>query len=82
MRRDDPNTMKRAAELSRMMNDYLRNMTPQERDRRMQTHLAQARGPAGNGKALRLLMNTFIRAHYAQRAQELLREARTDGGST
>lgn len=31
-----------------MMDDYLRNRTPQERDRLMQIHLAEARGPAMN----------------------------------
>jgi hypothetical protein len=36
-----------------MMNERLRSMTPQERDRTMQIHLAQARGVVRNGDLLR-----------------------------
>lgn len=45
-------TAERAARLRQMMNDYIRSMTPQERDRMMQVHLAQARGPMHNAKLL------------------------------
>lgn len=50
---DDPDTAKRATKLCEMMNDLLRKMTPQERDRTMQIHLAQARGVHRNGDLLR-----------------------------
>ena len=58
----DGETIKRATRLRLMMNEYLRTMSPQERDRMMQTHLAQVRGPLGNGRALRLLTNALIRS--------------------
>lgn len=40
----DDATIARAVQVCRIMNESLRQRTPQERDRIMQTHLAQARG--------------------------------------
>ena len=57
----DAETIERATRLRLMMNEYLKTMSPQERDRMMQVHLAQARGPLGNGRALKLLTNALIR---------------------
>jgi hypothetical protein len=44
----DPEDTARASRVRELMDDYLRNRTPQERDRLMQIHLAEARGPAMN----------------------------------
>ncbi len=41
-------THERAAQLTAILNQAVRNLTPQERDRRLQYHLAQARGPLRN----------------------------------
>lgn len=82
MSADDVETMERASRLRRLMNEYLKNMTPQERDRMMQVHLAEARGPIRNGNGLRMLTNTFIRARAAQRSQDRAGGERPDGGST
>lgn len=57
----DPEDIERAGRVRELMNDYLRNMTPQERDRRMQIHLAQARGPVMNGYLLRKAMDFGLR---------------------
>ena len=49
---DGDGTAERAEKLRRMTADFLRSMTPQERDRTMQVHLAQARGPTRNAMLL------------------------------
>ena len=67
---DDPDTQARAVRLRRMMGEFLANQSPQERDRMMQVHLAQARGPEGNAMALRRLMEFAI----------AIRKNRTDSG--
>jgi len=57
---DDPDTQARALLLRRMMQEFLANQTPQDRDHMMQIHLAQARGIEGNAMALRQLMEFSI----------------------
>ena len=49
----DVETARRAMRLREMTREMLVNMTPPERDRMMQVHMAQARGPVGNGDLLR-----------------------------
>ena len=53
-----------------MMNEYIRTMTPQEQDRMMQVHLAQARGPAKNLELLRSMTAMMVRIRKAQREQD------------
>jgi len=67
---DDPDTQARAVRLRRMMSDFLTNQAPQERDRMMQVHLAQARGPKGNAMALRRLMAFAIGIRKGRKDQE------------
>ena len=45
---NDQESIERAGRLRRVINEHLRNRTPQERDRTMQVFLAQARGPLRN----------------------------------
>lgn len=66
----DPDTIERAVRLRRMTADYLRAMSPQERDRMMQVHLAQARGPAKNLELLRSMTAMMVRIRKAQREQD------------
>lgn len=56
-----------ALRLRRMMNEYIRKMTPQERDRILQRHLAQARGPVASALLLRKTTNAMLRANAANR---------------
>lgn len=63
----DRETRARAERLRVMMNDYIRNMTDAERDRLMQIHLAEARGPEMNAFLLRKAMNLAIRMRALQR---------------
>ncbi|MBK8270481.1 MAG: hypothetical protein IPK83_20170 [Planctomycetes bacterium] len=51
---------RRFAELGRMMNEMLRNMSPAEKDRMMQRHLAEAMRPEQKFKALGGMMNFVI----------------------
>lgn len=67
---DDQETCQRAMKLRELMNAAIREMTPQERDRTMQIHLAQARGPAANAMLLRQMTNLLIRARQAQPTPE------------
>lgn len=62
----DPGTIERARQLTEIINEYIRTMTPQERDRTMQMHLAQARGPARNGDLLRTAVDRMARMLVAQ----------------
>lgn len=61
---NDPAMLERAATLRQMMNDHIRNLSPYQRDRILQIHLAQARGPARN---LRLLCETTAMLFRARR---------------
>ena len=61
MSQTDPDTLERAVRLRRMTAEYLRAMSPQERDRLMQVHLAQARGPAKNLALLRSMTAMMVR---------------------
>jgi len=64
----DPEAMERVLKLRALMNDWLRKRTAQQRDREMQGHLAEARGPIQNALLLRHAYNFAIR----------LRSSRTD----
>jgi len=66
----DPDTLERAVLLRRMTADYLRAMSPQERDRMMQVHLAQARGPAKNLELLRRMTAMMVRIKKARQEQD------------
>ncbi len=66
----DADIIKRAMRLRRMTAEYLRAMTPQERDRMMQIHLAQARGPLANMMLLRRMTATMVRIKKAQQDAE------------
>ena len=70
MNTTDPDTLERAVRLRRMTAEYLRAMSPQERDRMMQVHLAQARGPAKNLELLRSMTAMMVRIRKAQREQD------------
>ena len=56
----------RADRLRELMNEMIRSTLPQERDRRMQVHLAQARGPVGNATLLRATTAMILRMKAAQ----------------
>jgi hypothetical protein len=47
-------------QLSRMTDEYFSSMTPQERDRMLQSHLAQARGSKRNGDLLRHMLDGIL----------------------
>ncbi|MCH7925698.1 MAG: hypothetical protein IIC51_09210 [Planctomycetes bacterium] len=70
MRQTDQDATERAVRLRRMTAEYLRAMSPQERDRMMQVHLAQARGPAKNLELLRSMTAMMVRIRKAQREQD------------
>ena len=57
----DPSTIERAMQLRRMTSEFVRNLTPQQRDRMMQIHLAQARGPIENAMLLRQMTAAILR---------------------
>ncbi len=67
---NDPDTIKRATRLRRMMNEFITTMTPQERDRIMQVHLAQARGPLRNTVLLFEMTAMLLRARQTARPME------------
>ena len=67
---NDPATLERVEKLRLLMNDYIRNQSAPHRDRILQVHLAQARGP---GRNLRLLCETtamLLRARQKMRKTE------------
>ena len=70
MTNDDRDAAERTIRVTRMMNDRLRTMTPQERDRTMQIHLAQARGPVRNAKLLCEMTAMLLRARQAAPTRE------------
>lgn len=70
MSQTDQDATERAVRLRRMTAEYLRAMSPQERDRMMQVHLAQARGPAKNLELLRSMTAMMVRIRKAQREQD------------
>ncbi len=67
---NDPDTIERAMRLRRIMNEFVTTMTPQERDRVMQVHLAQARGPVRNAMLLCEMTAMLLRARQSARAEE------------
>lgn len=60
----------RVMRLRAMMNDVIRNSSPQERDRRMQVHLAEARGPVANATLLRSSIALMLRMKAARAESE------------
>ena len=62
MTTNESTTADRAIRLRRIVADRLKRMSVQQRDRLMQTYIAQARGPVGNAEALRRMATTIIRA--------------------
>ena len=66
----DADTIERAKRLCEIINEYLRTMTPQERDRTMQMHLAQARGPVRNAMLLFDMTAMLLRARQAALPKE------------
>ncbi|MBU0718947.1 MAG: hypothetical protein KJ749_11915 [Planctomycetes bacterium] len=70
MTRRNPETAERAMQLRRMTAERLRTMTPQERDRVMQVHLAQARGPVANAMLMRQLTATMLRIKKTRQETE------------
>ncbi len=66
----DEGTIERAMRLRRMMNEHLHMRTPQERDRTMQVHLAQARGPVRNAMLLFEMTAMLLRARQTAQAKE------------
>ena len=67
---DEQETFERGDRLRRMMNEYLRSMTPQDRDRTMQIHLAQARGPVRNAMLLCDMTAMLLRARQMAQPKE------------
>jgi len=63
---NDPATVERAVRVGLMTNEYLRSKTPQEWDRNMQAHLAQARGPLANACLLAHATNFGVRLRTMQ----------------
>ena len=57
----DPEAIERVLKLRAIMNDWLRRRSAQQRDRDMQVHLAEARGPIQNAALLRHAYNFAIR---------------------
>jgi hypothetical protein len=53
MNDEERDIVRKFRQLCRMTDEYFNNMSPQDRDRMMQVHLAQARGPVRNGDLLR-----------------------------
>ena len=70
MTEDEAAMVERAVKLRKMTAEYLRDMTPQQRDRMLQTHLAQARGPMGNIVLLRQMTAFIFRARKMQEQRE------------
>ena len=62
----DPSTIERAMQLRRMTSEFVRNLTPQQRDRMMQIHLAQARGPIKNAMLLRQITARLLKIRKAR----------------
>ena len=66
----DEGITERAKRLTEIINEYIRSRTPQERDRTMQIHLAQARGPVRNARLLFDMTAMFLRARQAAQPKE------------
>lgn len=66
----DEETLQRAMRVRHLMDDRLHTMTPQERDRLMQVHLAQARGPVRNATLLLEMTSMLLRARQTAQARE------------
>lgn len=48
------------------------HLTPEQRDRMMQVHLAQARGSAGNARLMRQMAATLVRAQQAAKGRRIM----------
>ncbi len=75
----DTETIARAVRLRGMTRRMLAEKTPAERDRMLQRHLAQARGPARNALLLRQMTAMLVRAHRAAQDTESDNVRRSDG---
>jgi len=64
---EDPDTIKRAVQLRKKTARWLKAMPPQQRDRMMQVHLAQARGPVANITLLRQMTSIMLRIKNSQK---------------
>lgn len=62
-----PDEVDRAVRLRKMTDELLNSMSPSQRDRMMQTHLAQARGARLNALLMRQVTDTLLRLQ-AQRS--------------
>ena len=65
----DSGTIARAIQLRRMTAEYIRDIKPQERDRLMQVHLAQARGAIKNVMLLRQMTATVLRIRKGRQTE-------------
>lgn len=61
---------RRFAELVRMMNEMLRNMSPAEKDRMMQRHLAEAMTPEQKFRLICGMMNFSIDQWRMRKARD------------
>lgn len=75
MNANHQSTQDRAELLRKMMQKYLQELTPQDRDHIMQTHLAQARGPKKNAELLRLMTDSVLRMKQNQTKKDIRRES-------
>ena len=66
----DAEAMERVLKLRAIMNDWLRHRSAQQRDRDMQVHLAEARGPMQNARFIRCAYNFAIRLRSSRTAPE------------
>lgn len=66
----DPEAIERVLKLRAIMNDWLRRRSAQQRDRDMQVHLAEARGPIQNAFLLRHAYNFAIRLRSTRTGPE------------
>ncbi len=72
---NDTDQGKRAERLWTLMDHYIKRMTPQQRDRILHVHLAQARGPVRN---LRLLCDSTALLLRARRTIQTMEEPHVD----
>ncbi|MCK4660544.1 MAG: hypothetical protein KAV82_13570 [Phycisphaerae bacterium] len=65
---NDQASARRAQRLREMTRDLLNDMTPAQRDRMMQIHLAQARGPRQNVLLACQMTSMLLRLEAAKKA--------------
>lgn len=67
---NDRDSTASAERLLEAIDEALRSMTPQERDRQLQIHLAQARGPVRNLRLLCEMTAMLLKAKRLMQARE------------